>query len=262
VRTTTWYTVGGLTNGARYYFRVVAKNAAGFGVSSNVVEATPLDSSVLAVIAETGEAELATTAEQPVASSTTSSIAVTDPTTTVAAVPSTVTTVQAPPTEPAVPPTEATGSTASTTTATAAPTSSAAEPMPETSPAPETTSEAASAPIQAANCPAIGPADVELVNGALGVSGAGLTVAMGTAADDGATRYIVGGIYDGTGSLVSGPETWVVVAGELLALSEGATRHSGGVRDARTVLVGPTEGFNSQVQTDLQTCVEAALAAG
>lgn len=35
------YTVGGLTNGVRYYFRVLAKNAAGTGPASNVANAVP-----------------------------------------------------------------------------------------------------------------------------------------------------------------------------------------------------------------------------
>jgi titin len=41
VNTLTAYTATGLTNGARYYFRVFAKNAAGVGVASPVVNAVP-----------------------------------------------------------------------------------------------------------------------------------------------------------------------------------------------------------------------------
>jgi hypothetical protein len=41
VRTTTTYTVTGLTGGTRYYFRVLAHNAAGTGPASNVVNAIP-----------------------------------------------------------------------------------------------------------------------------------------------------------------------------------------------------------------------------
>ena len=41
VRTTTSYTVTGLSNGTRYYFRVLGKNAAGTGASSNVVNQIP-----------------------------------------------------------------------------------------------------------------------------------------------------------------------------------------------------------------------------
>ena len=41
VATTTAYTVSGLTNGTRYYFRVFARNAAGFGASSNIVNQVP-----------------------------------------------------------------------------------------------------------------------------------------------------------------------------------------------------------------------------
>jgi hypothetical protein len=41
VRTTTTYTVTGLTGGTRYYFRVLARNAAGIGAASNVVNAIP-----------------------------------------------------------------------------------------------------------------------------------------------------------------------------------------------------------------------------
>ena len=41
VRSTTGYTVTGLTNGTRYYFRVLAKNAVGTGSASNVVNAIP-----------------------------------------------------------------------------------------------------------------------------------------------------------------------------------------------------------------------------
>ena len=41
VRTTTSYTVTGLVNGTRYYFRVLAKNATGNSSASNVVNAVP-----------------------------------------------------------------------------------------------------------------------------------------------------------------------------------------------------------------------------
>ena len=41
VHSTTGYTVTGLPNGTRYYFRVLAKNAVGTGPASNVVNATP-----------------------------------------------------------------------------------------------------------------------------------------------------------------------------------------------------------------------------
>jgi titin len=41
VRTTTSFTVTGLTNGVRHYFRVIARNAAGFGPASNVANAIP-----------------------------------------------------------------------------------------------------------------------------------------------------------------------------------------------------------------------------
>jgi hypothetical protein len=41
VSAATSYTVGGLTNGARYYFRVYARNAAGYSPSSNIINATP-----------------------------------------------------------------------------------------------------------------------------------------------------------------------------------------------------------------------------
>ena len=41
VRTTTTYTVTGLTNGTRYYFRVLVRNAAGTGAASNVANAVP-----------------------------------------------------------------------------------------------------------------------------------------------------------------------------------------------------------------------------
>jgi predicted phage tail protein len=41
VRTTTNHTVSGLTNGARYHFRVLAKNAAGTGATSNTVNQVP-----------------------------------------------------------------------------------------------------------------------------------------------------------------------------------------------------------------------------
>jgi hypothetical protein len=39
VHTTTNYTVTGLTNGTRYYFRVVARNAAGYSPASNTISA-------------------------------------------------------------------------------------------------------------------------------------------------------------------------------------------------------------------------------
>jgi hypothetical protein len=42
VRTTTNFTVGGLTNGVRYHMRVVPINAAGYGAASNVVNTVPL----------------------------------------------------------------------------------------------------------------------------------------------------------------------------------------------------------------------------
>ena len=41
VRTTTTHTVTGLTNGTRYYFRVFARNAAGYSPTSAVVNAIP-----------------------------------------------------------------------------------------------------------------------------------------------------------------------------------------------------------------------------
>jgi hypothetical protein len=41
VRTATSYTVGGLANGSRYWFRVLAKNVAGNSASSGAVSATP-----------------------------------------------------------------------------------------------------------------------------------------------------------------------------------------------------------------------------
>jgi protocatechuate 3,4-dioxygenase beta subunit len=41
VRTTTSYTVSGLSNGVRYYFRIAAKNAAGAGSFTSVINATP-----------------------------------------------------------------------------------------------------------------------------------------------------------------------------------------------------------------------------
>ena len=46
VRTTTTHTVTGLTGGTRYYFRVRARSAVGFGAASNVANAIPAHAAV------------------------------------------------------------------------------------------------------------------------------------------------------------------------------------------------------------------------
>ena len=102
---------------------------------------------------------------------------------------------------------------------------------------------------------------MQQLNAALapGSAGTELQVLVATAAGDGPTQYLVGSVYDSDGVLLSIAETWVVIGGELLALSAGANEYSTGVPDARNVLVGPDEGLNSPVQIDLVACAKAAL---
>jgi hypothetical protein len=115
-------------------------------------------------------------------------------------------------------------------------------------------------PVQAGNCPAISGDDVQRVSAAL--AGGGLTFAAGTAANDGATRYIVGSIFDGAGALVASAATWVVVEGQLLALSDAALQYSDGLGDARPVLTDPNTGLSSPLQIELAACAAAAVAGG
>lgn len=121
--------------------------------------------------------------------------------------------------------------------------------------------------VQAAGCPEIAVEFIDQVNGALvkepvgNAQRTGLTLAAATSNVEGDVRYIVGSIYDDTGFRVSSADTWVVIDGELLALSGSANEYSAGLRDARDVLTDPSTGFNSPVQNELDTCARNALRA-
>jgi SdrD B-like protein/fibronectin type III domain protein len=108
VSTNTAYTATGLTNGATYQFRVVARNSAGAGRVSNVVTATPR------LAFATQQATVST-----VAPTTTTSTTSTTTTTTTTTTPSTTSTTSTPDTStttPVVPPPVDTGEVEPTTT--------------------------------------------------------------------------------------------------------------------------------------------------
>jgi len=241
------FLISGLTNGHTYQFKVAAYTSAGWGPYSGSVVATPGSATLLAATsAAVVEIDTTTTV---LATTTTTSLPPTTgaPTTILGSSTTASSSVPSTSAPTLVVPTTVVATTAAPTTA--APTTSA-----------PTTAAPVPPPVQATNCPTVTPDDEQRVNNAL--AAAGLTIAVATAADDGATRYIVGSIYDSTGSRLSNVDTWVVIGAELLALSDGANQYSSGLADARAVLTGPNEGFNSPVQIDLATCATAALQGG